>query len=77
MLSRVTSQAVVAVFLFVRLLGAQPNPNSGPGGPLLVITSSSNPFTNYYAEILRAEGLNLFAVSDISTLTMTALSEFL
>ena len=43
-----------------------PPPDQGPGGPILVISSSANPFSRYYAEILRAEGLNAFAVSDIS-----------
>ena len=37
------------------------NPNNGPGGPILVVTAAANPFSNYYAEILRAEGLNEFA----------------
>lgn len=40
--------------------------NEGPGGPILVIASSANPATYYYAEILRAEGLNAFAVADIT-----------
>ena len=47
----------------------QPPPNQGPGGPILVITSASNPFTEYYAEILRTEGFNAFTVSDISNIT--------
>ncbi len=33
-----------------------PPPTQGPGGPVLVVTSSANPFTTYYAEILRGEG---------------------
>ena len=41
---------------------AQPDPNQGPGGPILVITSSSSTYGKYYAEILRTEGLNEFAV---------------
>jgi hypothetical protein len=49
-------------------------PNSGPGGPILVITDSSNPFTAYYAEILRAEGLNEFDLADISTVTAATLA---
>ena len=28
----------------------------GPGGPILLVTSTPNPFTRYYAEILRTEG---------------------
>ena len=31
-----------------------------PGGPVLVVTDPADPFGQYYAEILRAEGLNEF-----------------
>jgi hypothetical protein len=55
---------------------ATPPPDGGPGGPILVITRSSNPFTQYYAEILRAEGLNEFAVRDISTVTAATLAGY-
>ena len=44
-----------------------PRPDEGPGGPILVIAKASNPFSRYYAEILRAEGLNAFTVTDIAT----------
>ena len=43
-----------------------PPPTEGPGGPILVVKSSGNPFSGYYAEILRAEGLNAFEVLDIT-----------
>ena len=46
----------------------------GPGGPILVITDESNPFSRYYAEILLAEGLNNFAVKDISDVTTASLA---
>lgn len=46
------------------------------GGPILVVTSSSNKFGNYYAEILRTEGLNEFSVSDISAVTATTLNNY-
>ena len=39
----------------------------GPGGPILVVTSATSTFGDYYAEILRNEGLNAFAVADIGT----------
>jgi hypothetical protein len=55
---------------------ATPPPDSGPGGPILVITKSSNPFTQYNAEILRAEGLNEFAVRDISTVSTATLAGY-
>jgi hypothetical protein len=51
-----------------------PPPTAGPGGPILVISSAANPFTQYYAEILRAEGLNGFLVSDIASVTAPVLA---
>ncbi|PTX45345.1 uncharacterized protein DUF4082, partial [Christiangramia gaetbulicola] len=41
----------------------------GPGGPILVLTSSVNPFSSYTSEILLAEGLNEFTTLDISGLS--------
>ena len=40
------------------------SPAQGPGGPVLVVTDPADNFGEYYAEILRAEGLNEFAVED-------------
>ena len=51
-------------------------PTEGPGGPILVIASPANPFSRYYAEILRAEGLNAFAVLDISAVDATVLAGY-
>ena len=53
-----------------------PPPNSGPGGPILVIASVINPFSRYYDEILRAEGLNEFTVADITTITPSMLAAY-
>ena len=50
-----------------------PPPNEGPGGPILVLSSAANPFSRYYAEILRAEGLNEFTATDITNLTAALL----
>ena len=58
------------------LAGATGNPSQGPGGPILIVTSSTSTFSNYYAEILRTEGLNEFAVADVSTLTSTLLASY-
>ena len=55
---------------------AMADPNQGPGGPILVITSPASTFGKYYAEILRNEGLNAFAVADISTVTPSALAAY-
>ncbi|MEO8289285.1 MAG: N,N-dimethylformamidase beta subunit family domain-containing protein, partial [Chloroflexota bacterium] len=53
-----------------------PPPDDGPGGPVLVISDSSNPFSRYYAEILRAEGLNAFTVSDLSNISAAVLANY-
>ena len=53
-----------------------PPPDEGPGGPILVIGTSSNPFSRYYAEILRNEGLNAFTATDITTVTATTLADY-
>lgn len=49
-------------------------PADGPGGPVLVVVSSSSPFSTYHAEILRTEGLNAFSVADVSTLSASLLA---
>jgi hypothetical protein len=51
-------------------------PDQGPGGPILVITSDADPFGRYYAEILRTEGFNGFAVSDISEVLPPTLASY-
>ena len=45
------------------------------GEPILVVTAPANPFSSYYAEILRAEGLNEFATSDIAAVSPAALAD--
>ena len=55
-------KVLIALLLLLALVGplnAQSDPNQGPGGPILVITSSSSIFGKYYAEILRTEGLRM------------------
>jgi len=53
-----------------------PPPDAGPGGPILVVSSAANPFTQYYSEILSAEGFNEFAVKDISTVSASTLANY-
>ena len=57
------------------------DPSSGPNdgattGPLLLVTSASNPSSQYLAEILRAEGLNHFAAIDTQQMTLDTLNGF-
>lgn len=47
-----------------------------PGGPILVIAGEANPFSSYYGEILRTEGLNEFAVKDIADVTTATLASY-
>ncbi|MET1081621.1 MAG: DUF4082 domain-containing protein, partial [Burkholderiales bacterium] len=69
--------SVVATAIGVARHAVAADPNQGPGGPILVITGPSATFGRYYAEILRNEGLNAFAVStDISAVTPTALAAY-
>ncbi len=51
----------------------RPDPNTGPGGPVLVVAGTGSHGT-YLAEILRAEGLNLFDVGSRADLTAAGLA---
>ena len=53
-----------------------PPPSEGPGGPILILRDSGDPWTTYYTEIMRAEGLNAFTAADISTLTASMLDSY-
>ena len=53
------------------------SPGEGPGGPILVVTNDGeNRFGRYYAEILRAEGLNEFAVAGVGALNAQTLAGY-
>ena len=53
-----------------------PPPDEGPGGPILVVSSAANPFSRYYVEILRNEGLNAFNAVDITSVNATMLGDY-
>ena len=53
-----------------------PTPSDGPGGPVLLISASSNLFSRYPVEILRAEGWNAFMAMDITAVTSTELNKY-
>jgi len=79
-----TAQANILLNVLNRVLdwvipsaeAALADPNQGPGGPILIVTTASDPFGKYYAEILRTEGFNEFAVADISTVSAATLSAY-
>jgi Domain of unknown function (DUF4082)/Bacterial Ig-like domain/Bacterial Ig domain len=50
--------------------------NPAPGGPILVITSPTSTFGDFYSEILRNEGLNQFATADIGSVSATTLASY-
>jgi hypothetical protein len=68
--------AAIASALVAGVAGAQTNPSQGPGGPVLVVTSADATFDTYYAEVLRAEGLNSFAMADIGTVSAVTLAAY-
>ena len=68
---------LILVAGFVAPLGtANANPNQGPGGPILVVTNGNQNFGKFYAEILRTEGFNSFAVAEIGSVTSTVLNNY-
>jgi len=56
-----------------------PSSDQGPGGPVLLIKNSSSTtaqFASYTAEILRAEGFNEFATTELSAVTRSTLDQY-
>ncbi len=52
------------------------DPDAVPGGPVLVITNGSDPYSKYYTEILRTEGLNYFDSKELSTVNAATLANY-
>ena len=44
--------------------------------PILVITNAADPFSQYYAQILLTEGLNEFALEDVSSISNATLPQY-
>ena len=64
------------VWTFTTSAPPPPPPTEGPGGPILVISAASNPFSRYPVEILRAQGFNEFFAMDVSEVTSTILNNY-
>ncbi|WP_354642559.1 Ig-like domain-containing protein [Kitasatospora camelliae] len=58
--------------------GGTTPPGSGPGseGPILLVADPANPYTRYYTEILKAEGLNYYKVVDLPSVTAAMLASY-
>jgi hypothetical protein len=69
-----TIRRATAVALAAGALWA-PSASAQSGGPVLVVTGADR-FGDYYAEILRAEGLNEFAVANVGSLSPALLSGY-
>ncbi len=67
---------VALLLLFPGPTRAAADPAQGPGGPILVVTSSQATYGTYYAEILRTEGFNAFAVADIASVSASTLAAY-
>jgi len=67
---------LLAAVLPLQAVQGQADPNQGPGGPILVLTSGTTNFGRFYAEMLRTEGFNSFTVADISAVTATMLNNY-
>jgi hypothetical protein len=68
-----TLRRATAVALATGALWA-PAASGQTGGPVLVVTNDK--FSDYYAEILRSEGLNEFAVANVGSLSAGLLSAY-
>lgn len=68
-------QAALALALLNAPTVSAAAPETGPGGPILVVTNGRQDFGTYYAEILRTEGFS-FAVADVSSLSDALLASF-
>ena len=68
-----TFRRTFAVMLAAGALWA-PTASAQSGGPVLVVTNDK--FSDYYAEILRSEGLNEFAVANVGSLSAGLLSSY-
>ncbi|MES2689418.1 MAG: N,N-dimethylformamidase beta subunit family domain-containing protein [Bacteroidota bacterium] len=55
---------------------ASASANEGPGGPVLIISSATNPFSRYTVELLKAEGMNEFLAMDLSLVTSQVLNNY-
>ncbi len=81
-ISKAAKLLVLAIALIWAAVGLSPparaagDPAQGPGGPILIVTSGTPTFGSYYAEILRTEGFNSFAVADIASVDAATLAAY-
>jgi len=66
---------IVSLFAICLLALVFPT-HAAAANPILVITSTSNPFTGFVPEILHTEGFNELDTADISTVTSTTLAGY-
>lgn len=74
----VAGNALLSNLVWTFTTSAVPPPpiTEGPGGPVLIISGSTNPFSRFPVEILRAQGMNEFDAMDISMVTGAKLKKY-
>ena len=66
---------LLMALVFIRAtLPAAASLEVGPGGPVLLITDPQRPWSGYYAELLRTEGLNAFTSVSVASLDASVLA---
>ena len=70
------SNGILVCLLAACLLACAFPTQAAAANPILIVTSSSNPYTTFLPEILNTEGFNEFDTADISAVTSTTLSAY-
>ncbi len=76
MFGRTIRRAAMVALAAGALWAPAASAQTAPGGPVLVVTNPADAFSGYYTEILRAEGLNEFAVAPVEALNSTMLRSY-
>lgn len=64
------------VLLLAWFCGALLSTQAALGSPILVLTNAADPFSQYYQQIILTEGLNEYALSDVSSVTNGTLAQY-
>jgi hypothetical protein len=71
--ARIEIRQMDAPYTWTFVVSAAPRLSRGPGGPVLLVTDDRNPYDDFIAEILRAEGMPAFetiALRDLASATL-------
>jgi hypothetical protein len=71
-----TGLVLLLVLAATAVWSAPARAQAAPGGPILVVVNDGEPIGGYYTEILRAEGLNEFAVASVGSVDAQTLTGY-